>query len=68
MAVVREPRKNRINMTKEQMEEIQRILAEELTTGQALLDADRERIIKRREELGLSLTCTYEEFYATPME
>jgi hypothetical protein len=55
-------------MDKVSMEEIQKKLAEDLEKGQALLDADRELIIKRREKLGLSLFCTYEEFYSTPME
>jgi hypothetical protein len=55
-------------MNKVTMEEIQKKLADELAQGQALLDAHRERIVKRREELGLSLVCTYEEFHSTPME
>jgi len=55
-------------MTKEQIAEAQRIIAEEIAEGDAARLADIERKVQRRKELGLSLFCTADELDATPME
>lgn len=49
------------------MTAIQSKLAEELAEGQRLSDAHFDALVARRKELGLSLICTADELYSTPM-
>ncbi len=51
----------------DEMTALQAALAAELAEGQRLSNAHFDALVARREELGLSLICTADELYSTPM-